>query len=88
MTTIQSIGVREFRANLSRYAKATTPVEVTSHGEAIGYYIPVQMPKKGNLDAFQQAADHLSSLLKEKGIDEDDIIKEFQSLRHQNESDE
>jgi PHD/YefM family antitoxin component YafN of YafNO toxin-antitoxin module len=44
MERIQSVAIREFRANLHKYTRqASDPIAITSHGEAIGYYVPVRL---------------------------------------------
>ena len=40
MNDLQTVGVREFRENLAHYMRGKQPVEVTSYGRAVGYFIP------------------------------------------------
>jgi hypothetical protein len=43
MSTITSVGIREFRSHLYKYTKENQePIALTSHEETIGYYIPAQ----------------------------------------------
>ncbi|MDH3601048.1 MAG: type II toxin-antitoxin system Phd/YefM family antitoxin, partial [Candidatus Tectomicrobia bacterium] len=55
---MEYVGIREFRANLHKYtADRDTPITVTSHGEPIGYYIPVRpAPQATDFEALKKAA--------------------------------
>jgi len=81
MSNIETVGMREFRANLQKYTKHTSsPIAVTSHGEAVGYYIPVcPSPGDADLKALQKAVKKLTTLLQEKGISEDEIVADFRA---------
>lgn len=85
MSNIESVGIREFRANLYRYTQENRePIALTSHGETIGYYIPArQKPEKKEIESLQQAITKLSQMLVEKGLSEDDIVADFQQFRNQ-----
>ncbi|WP_055076942.1 prevent-host-death family protein [Pseudanabaena sp. 'Roaring Creek'] len=80
---IQSVGIKEFRANLHKYTKQTSePIAVTSHGVPIGYYIPTQpTPQKQDLLALQQAVQKITQLLQTQGISEEELFADFQSVR-------
>lgn len=54
MSTITSVGIREFRYHLYKYTKENQePIALTSHGETIGYYIPAQpQPQKKRLSLY------------------------------------
>ncbi|MTJ49663.1 prevent-host-death family protein [Dolichospermum sp. UHCC 0259] len=85
MSTIPTVGIREFRARLYKYTKENQePIALTSHGETIGYYIPAQaQPQKKDIESLRQAVTKLSNMLAEKGLTEDDIIADFQEFRKQ-----
>ena len=84
MSNIKLVGVRKFRANLSKYTKENQePIALTSHGETIGYYIPAH-PQKKEIDSLREAVARLSKMLEEKGLSEDDIVADFQEFRNQN----
>ncbi len=36
----RSVGIREFRGQLSSFLESTTPVAITRHGETVGFYVP------------------------------------------------
>ncbi|MBE9231463.1 prevent-host-death family protein [Cuspidothrix issatschenkoi LEGE 03284] len=76
---IQSVGIKEFRANLHKYTQQTSePIAITSHGVPIGYYIPTQpSPQKQDLIALQEAVQKIKQLLEIKGISEDDLFNDF-----------
>lgn len=85
MEQIQTIGLREFRANLNKYTKRTKePIAITSHGEAVGYYIPIRGTRQEQeLASLLDAVRKLTSLLKSQGVDADDIMADFQAARSQ-----
>lgn len=81
---IQSVGIKEFRANLHKYTQQTSePIAITSHGVPIGYYIPTQpTPQKQDLIALQEAVQKIKQLLETKGINEDDLFADFQNAKN------
>jgi hypothetical protein len=79
---IEKIGVREFRSELPKYIYGETPVEVLRHGHTVGFYFPVkQGSKSADIAALQAVATQFEYLLSQKGISEDDIVREFRQLR-------
>ncbi|MFM6811789.1 MAG: type II toxin-antitoxin system Phd/YefM family antitoxin, partial [Dolichospermum sp.] len=80
---IQSVGIKEFRANLHKYTQQTSePIAITSHGVPIGYYIPTQpTPQKQDLMALQAAVQKIQQLLETRGISEDELFTDFQNAR-------
>ncbi len=80
---IQSVGIKEFRANLHKYTQQTSePIAITSHGVPIGYYIPTQpSPQKQDLIALQEAVQKIKQLLEIKGISEDDLLADFDKAK-------
>jgi PHD/YefM family antitoxin component YafN of YafNO toxin-antitoxin module len=80
---IQSVGIKEFRANLHKYTTQTSePLAITSHGIPIGYYIPTQPnPQKQDLLALQEAVQKITHLLQSKGISEEELFADFQNAR-------
>ncbi|NUN66636.1 prevent-host-death family protein [Pseudanabaena biceps] len=80
---IQSVGIKEFRANLHKYTKQTSePIAVTYHGVPIGYYIPTQpTPQKQDLLALQEAVQKITQLLQTQGVSEEELLADFQSAK-------
>jgi PHD/YefM family antitoxin component YafN of YafNO toxin-antitoxin module len=80
---IQSVGIKEFRANLHKYTQQTSePIAITSHGVPIGYYIPTQpTPQKQDLMALQAAVQKIQQLLETRGISEDELLADFQNAK-------
>jgi PHD/YefM family antitoxin component YafN of YafNO toxin-antitoxin module len=85
MAAMESVGIREFRANLHKYtADRDTPIAVTSHGEPIGYYIPVRpAPQEKDFEALRRAAQKIADMLKQSGVSEEEIIADFQQARRE-----
>jgi hypothetical protein len=83
--SITKVGMREFRAHLPQYLRATSPVAITRHGETIGYYIPTKpAPQQAERDALKAAAARLDALLMTHGINEEELVAEFRRLREGN----
>jgi antitoxin (DNA-binding transcriptional repressor) of toxin-antitoxin stability system len=83
METMQSIGLREFRTHLHKYTRQyQDPIAVTSHGEAIGYFIPVR-PTSHSQDLLnlKTATQKIAALLAQHKIGEDELVAEFQRIR-------
>jgi hypothetical protein len=80
---IESVGIREFRANMHKYTNGNTaPIAVTSHGERIGFYIPVKpSPDERDFEALRLATAKFTALLQGSGLSEDDIIADLKALR-------
>ena len=80
---IQSVGIKEFRANLHKYTQQSSePIAITSHGVPIGYYIPTQpTPQKQDLMALQEAVQKIKQLLETRGISEDELFADFQNAK-------
>lgn len=81
---IEAVGIREFRANLHKYTTAIAPVAVTSHGECIGFFIPMKKKSpKIDWDALQKATASLGAILEASGVSVDEVISEFNKARKQ-----
>ena len=83
--TLQTIGVREFRTHLHQYTRQNKePIMISSHGEPIGYYIPVsRSPQERDFTALLEATKKISTLLEEEGISIDEMVADFQDARRQ-----
>ena len=81
--SLQTVGIREFRMHLHKYTRQNKePITITSHGEPIGYYIPVgKSPQENEFAALLEAAKKLSALLEKEGISVDEMVAEFQDAR-------
>jgi len=79
--TIETVGVREFRADLASYIDRDEPIALTRHGKTVGLFIPTQVERAANMAAFRQAADRLDEML---DLDDQmpEILGEFKRLRN------
>ena len=76
------VGMRELREKLSDYLESSVPIEVTRHGQTIGFYIPV--PKRANRserDAMLDAGRRMQEELIRLGITEDELVADFKNWR-------
>jgi PHD/YefM family antitoxin component YafN of YafNO toxin-antitoxin module len=78
----QTISTREFRMQLAKYLEGQEPLAISKHGRTIGYYIPAQNPlEQQELEALKMGVQKLQSLLVAHGINEDDVVADFKTLR-------
>jgi PHD/YefM family antitoxin component YafN of YafNO toxin-antitoxin module len=79
------VGIREFREKLTTYLlESSKPVAITRHGDTVGYYIPARQSRPdADIEALRQAAARLDKMLAAHGIDEDEIVREFQRRRRE-----
>lgn len=76
-----TVGVREFRESLADYIDGDEPVTVTRHGRRVGVFIPTRGDRAEAIAAYRAATDKLHALMVEHGIDEDDVVAEFDAMR-------
>jgi PHD/YefM family antitoxin component YafN of YafNO toxin-antitoxin module len=78
------VGVREFRDELAQYLDSSGPVAITRHGQTVGYYIPAHREvDEQEVLALKRAVERLAGLLAERGISEDEVVREFRARRAQ-----
>lgn len=76
------VGIRELREKLAEYLESTVPIEVTRHGQTVGFYIPVpKTPGQSERDAFLAAGLRMQEELARLGITEDELVADFQQWR-------
>ena len=76
------IGVRELREKLGSYLESTLPIEVTRHGETIGFYIPVpKQPGQAQREALLEAGHRMQAELKRLGLTEEELMADFKRWR-------
>jgi PHD/YefM family antitoxin component YafN of YafNO toxin-antitoxin module len=78
-----SVGIREFRDNLASYVLTSKePVAVTRHGDTVGFYLPVPRKRtEAEKAAYRKRMSKWDEMLASKGIDEDEIVADFQRWR-------
>lgn len=76
-----TVGVREFRQDLADYIDGDEPVTVTRHGRRVGVFIPTRTDRAEAIAAYQAATEKLRALMAEQGVDEDEVVAEFDAAR-------
>ncbi len=76
-----TVGVREFREDLSTYLDSPEPVYITRHGRSVGVFIPEEPRRPFNPEALLAAGAQLDADLAQRGIDPEDLVREFDQLR-------
>lgn len=80
----QRIGVRELREKLSSCLDSGEPIEVTRHGQTIGFFIPVpRRPGQAEREALLEAGKKMDEELIRLGLKEDALLEEFKQWRRQ-----
>lgn len=76
------VGIRELREKLAEYMESTVPIEVTRHGQTVGFYIPVpKIPGQSERDSFLAAGQRMQEECVRLGIAEDELVADFQQWR-------
>jgi antitoxin (DNA-binding transcriptional repressor) of toxin-antitoxin stability system len=75
------VGIREFRTDLAEYIASNAPVAVTRHGQTVGYFIPAHGQSEADLAALKRASETLDRLLNAKGVDPDQVVADFKTIR-------
>ena len=76
-----TVGVREFRQGLADFIDGEEPVTVTRHGRRVGVFIPTRGDRAEAIATYQAATKRLHELMAEQGVDEDEIVAEFDAAR-------
>ena len=81
----QSIGIREFRDKLATcLLQSEGPLEITRHGDTIGYYLPIKRKRtEAEKLALDEAVLRVQQDMIAHGVTEDDIIEDFQRLKRE-----
>ena len=70
------------RAKLAEYLESSTPIEVTRHGQTIGFYIPVpKHPNQSERAALIEAGRRMQEEMIRLGITEDELSLDFKAWR-------
>ncbi len=81
---IQRVGVREPREKLSSFLESSESIEVTRHGETIGFFIPIpRRPGQAEREALLEAGKRMDEELIRLGLKEDELLEEFKQWRQQ-----
>ena len=76
------IGIREFRDKLASYMESTVPIEVTRHGQTVGFYIPVpRRPGQAEREALLEAGRRMQAELARLGLTEEELVADFKRWR-------
>ena len=76
-----TVGIRQFREDLASYVDSAAPVQITRHGQVIGVFVPTEPVRPFDRDRYLAHTSALQNDLAQKGIDPEDLIQEFDSLR-------
>jgi hypothetical protein len=82
-TSLVEVGAGKFGEELTRYLESETPLAITRDGRTVGYYIPARTVQDEELDSLRRAVEHLEVALAERGVSEDEILREFRARRAQ-----
>lgn len=76
------IGIRELRDKLASYMESTIPIEVTRHGQTVGFYIPVpRRPGQAEREALLEAGRRMQAELTRLGLTEEELVADFKRWR-------
>ena len=73
------IGIRELRDKLASYMESTVPIEVTRHGQTVGFYIPVpRRPGQAEREALLEAGRRMQAEPARLRLTEEGLLAPFQ----------
>ena len=76
------VGIRELRDKLASYVESTVPIEVTRHGQTIGFYVPVpKRPGQAEREALLEAGRRMQAELARLGLTEEELAADFKRWR-------
>ena len=76
------IGIRELRDKLASYMESTVPIEVTRHGQTVGFYIPVpRRAGQAEREALLEAGRRMQAELARLGLTEEELVADFKRWR-------
>ncbi len=76
------VGIRELRDKLASYVESTVPIEVTRHGQTIGFYVPVpKRPGQAEREALLEAGRRMQAELARLGLTEEEMAADFKRWR-------
>ena len=85
----EKIGMREFRENLAGHLEGGKTLDITRHGETLGFFIPVQKRShKAELAAMRAAAKQLDTMIESWKTSEDELMQEYKEIRRANRENE
>ena len=74
--------IRELRDKLASYMESTVPIEVTRHGQTVGFYIPVpRRPGQAEREALLDAGRRMQAELARLGVTEEELVADFKRWR-------
>jgi antitoxin (DNA-binding transcriptional repressor) of toxin-antitoxin stability system len=76
-----SVGIREFRAALSEYIDADTPVTITRHGQAVGLFVPLRRPSAEALQRLRAAKAKVQEVMPLTEEEVEAMVADFDALR-------
>ena len=85
------VGIREFRANLSRILESKDPVTITRHGQTLGLSVLAdyrivpssRRPTKAILEAARRAGEEMDATLAAVGTTAEEVIADYERTRRQ-----
>lgn len=78
-----SVGIREFRASLAEYIESETPVTVTRHGQAVGFFVPLRRPSVEAVQRLRAAAAKVQEVMPLSDQEIEEIAADFEALRRE-----
>jgi antitoxin (DNA-binding transcriptional repressor) of toxin-antitoxin stability system len=75
MAEMKQVGVREFRDHATVYLSGSDPIAVSKHGRIIGIYVPLERDHDEVRRAIDQFGQTVNQILKETGMNEEELIE-------------
>jgi len=74
---VSTVGIRQFREQLTTYIDSGLPVDVTRHGQVVGVFVPTLANRPFNREALLAAGSRVDAELAAHGIDPDEVATQL-----------
>jgi antitoxin (DNA-binding transcriptional repressor) of toxin-antitoxin stability system len=82
MSTVRTIGVREFRDQATTLLASGETLAIERHGEPVGFFVPIAATdRRAGAKALGRLGRAVADVLDVAGIDEDELVRELTPRR-------
>jgi hypothetical protein len=79
---METVGIDEFPKKLAVYIVGGEALAVTQNGQTVGFFVPAKKRvTKAQMEAFRAAKKELDDEIASRGLNEEDLVEEFEALR-------
>ena len=76
-----SVGIRDFRTELASFVDGDEPVQLTRHGQTVGWFIPTRAKSLSQYESLLKAGELVGQLISDSKASVDELVEDFAKLR-------